>query len=106
MEVLDLTGTQWQCDCSIADVKTWMESTDVEIVGYNTYKCSGPQANVNMLLKDFETDEDSCSTSIMEKTIILIIIGCTSFVILVVAVIIFWQHRWRLKKKLKKQHYR
>ena len=107
LKTLDLSGAQWQCDCSIAEEKKWLESTEIDIVGYEGYRCSGPQAKVNTLLKDYNTEADgSCSTTVMEKTIILIIIGCTSFVILVVAAIIFWQHRWRLKKKLKKQHYR
>ncbi|XP_067941906.1 insulin-like growth factor-binding protein complex acid labile subunit [Watersipora subatra] len=107
LETLDLTGTQWQCDCSIAEVKAWMESTDVNIASYDSYRCGRPKDNVNKLLKDYTVDEEAeCSANVMESAVILIIIGCTSFVILIVAGIIFWQHRWRLKKKLKKQHYR
>lgn len=83
-----------------------METTDIDIVGYENYRCGGPQSKVNLLLPDYTIEDGECSTTVMEKTIILIIIGGTSFVILVVAAIIFWQHRWRLKKKMKKQRYR
>lgn len=106
LSTLDLTGTEWSCDCSMAEVKKWMDNADVEMSNYDSYKCDSPQAKEGTLLKDFNMEEMNCAQTIMEKTIILIIIGCTSFVILVVAAIIFWQHRWRLKKKLKKQHYR
>lgn len=83
-----------------------MDTTEISIVGLDKYTCSGPDDKLGALVKDLKIDELNCGQTIMEKTIILIIIGCTSFVILVVAAIIFWQHRWRLKKKLKKQHYR
>ena len=78
----------------------------MQVVGYDKFTCSDPQNKRGSLVKDLNIDELNCTQTLMEKTIILIIIGCTSFVILVVAAIIFWQHRWRLKKKLKKQHYR
>ena len=106
LDTLDLRGTEWSCDCSVAEVKKWMDTTEVQVVGYDKFTCSDPQNKRGSLVKDLNIDELNCSQTLMEKTIILIIIGCTSFVILVVAAIIFWQHRWRLKKKLKKQHYR
>lgn len=86
-----------------------MEASEIEFTGYKEperYVCSAPQSLDGTQLSELSTTDLACSETLMEKTIILIIIGCTSFVILIAAAIIFWQHRWRLKKKLKKQHYR
>lgn len=95
----------------MSDTQKWMESTDskIAVLNYNTtgsYQCEQPTALKGTQLSELELSQVTCSETMKEKTIIIIIIGCTSFVILVAAAIIFWQHRWRLKKKIKKQHYR
>jgi len=107
LKSLDLSGVSWTCDCTIEDTLEWLQTTKISLIGYQKYECAEPNSKKNVLLSELNLDGEKCNAEIiMEKTIILIIIGCTSFVILVVAAIVFWQHRWRLKKKLKKQHYR
>lgn len=81
----------------------------ITVVNYKnpgSYQCDQPATLKGTQLSELDMSQHTCSQTMMEKTIIIIIIGCTSFVILVAAAIIFWQHRWRLKKKIEKQHYR
>lgn len=119
-------------DCTGCSQPRWSSvDTDVAVaaasgpvlVGYFTeqaYVCAVPAEQSGAALRDLVPAPllvDGCVASSSlgdtasvdnseEKKIILIVIGCTAFVILIVAGIIFWHHRWRLKKKQQKQHYK
>ncbi|XP_013403991.1 protein artichoke [Lingula anatina] len=107
LQSLDLSLNPFECNCDLLEFRNWLDRTSVSIEDFDKidrYVCQSPDKWKGRPLMYFYPAVDSCG-ELFDKRIIFLAIGAIGLVIVLIGGLVFYRHRWRIKRRLARHQY-
>ena len=104
---VDLSYNPYSCTCELMQFKSWIKTHSKHLSRYeckDSYICASPQEWEGVALTDFTVASFSCSHQ--EKVVILAVVSCALLALLMLVALVIHRMRGRVRKQLRRAHYR